>query len=159
MEWQRTFAIDGEGFKIELIMPQLKSLFLAAVILGITFSLSGCKKPTVHDTSTIDGIWYMAKVSGGLSGIDLDYVKGEVIWRFDLSTKTLHVTNNILTSGPKKTYSKFKTGVYYFAIASIDDQPFLVVNAEKIGDYTLTPSKLYIDEGVSTDGLLTEFTR
>lgn len=133
--------------------------FLFALIA--TLGLMSCKKNDCdcNDPNKLEGTWHMESVHGGLAGIHLNYIVGEVAWKFDEANNMVKVTNNILTTGPKSIYARFATGTYTYAVSTLNNQNTLTIDSIEVGVYSFSNGKLMIDDGVAVDGMMTEFIR
>ena len=139
----------------------MKSLVLF-LGLAATIAFTACKKTDcecVEQQSNLAGKWHMDSVYGGLMGLQLSYKTGEVIWDFDATNQSVDVTNNIVTTGPESIYARFGTGVYGYYTQTVNGQLVLFVDSTELGIYTVTSSKLMIDDGLAADGFVTEFVR
>lgn len=138
----------------------MKSNTLILTLIA-TVVFTACKKAECdcEPENTLDGKWQMERVYGGLMGIDLNYAPNEVTWDFNSSQNTVDVTNNILTTGPESIYARFATGVYGYYTQPVNGQQILFVDSTEMGIYTVTGSKLMIDDGLAADGFVTEFVR
>ena len=138
----------------------MKSLSL---IIALSFSLgflASCKKNCECILpNQIEGTWHMSRVSGGLAGIDFTYNSGEVMWVFKENSDLLFVTNAIDTNDIKYNYAKLASGQYSYSTQSANGQNILFLDGMELGIYTISNNKLFIDDGVAADGLLTEFER
>ena len=112
------------------------------------------------ETITLNGVWNMKNVSGGLIGIDIDYEPGEVTWNFNVANNSLIVQNNITTTGPEDVYAGLDSGTYSFQVQQNGDTEVLYVNDAVRGVIVvLSENKLTIDDGLDVDGFATEFER
>lgn len=134
---------------------------ILALYILIGFGLlTSCKNDDVstHE-ETISGIWNLKNVSGGLQGINIDYNEGEVQWNFNPSNKTLIVENNIITTGPEDIYAGLDSGTYNYEIQQDAETQTLFINDVQRGIIILLNDNLKIDDGLATDGFITEFER
>jgi len=132
-------------------------IFLLVSTFGLT---SSCKKKCdCQVPSQLEGRWQMSRVSGGLAGIDYTYNPGEVNWYFQQSNNTLYVSNNLDSTDAKHQYTKLETGTYYYQAQSANGENIILVNGISLGVYYFEQDKLLLDDGVASDGMLTEFER
>ena len=129
-------------------------MFLAVVLT------TSCKTDDhiIHN-KTLNGIWNLKNVSGGLQGINIDYSRGEVIWDFDLENSTLSIENNIISTGPEDIYAGLESGTYSIEIEQNGEIQTLFINGKERGVLILLDSTLKIDDGIALDGFITEFVR
>lgn len=135
-------------------------IFGVLLFIGLGL-LSSCSSDDDNSVSneTIDGVWHLKNVSGGLTGVDLDYTIDEVKWIFNEGNKTLLVENNIMTTGPKDIHAGLDSGTYTYSIEVNNDTKTLKINDNIQGILTITKGNLKIDDGVVADGFLKEFVR
>lgn len=128
------------------------------LILSIGLFMN-CSNDVTSQTETLNGIWNLKNVYGGLQGLNINYDEGDVKWNFNLKNSTLIVENNIITTGPEDIYAGLNSGTYSFKIEQNSDTKTLFINDTKIGVIILTRNNLKIDEGLASDGFVTEFER
>ena len=131
------------------------------LVLTIGFSLfTSCSNDDDSiEVETISGIWNLKNVSGGLLGVNIDYNQGDVKWEFNLNTNKLTVENNILTTGPEDIYAGLESGTYDIKISQNGATQTLFIDNIERGNLTLLNNNLKIDEGLVSDGFITEFER
>lgn len=129
------------------------------VILSIVLFTNCSNDDDSNQTETINGIWNLKNVSGGLQGINIDYNEGDVKWDFNLENNTLVVENNILTTGPEDIYAGLDSGTYTIKIEKNGETETLFVEDTKRGVLILLNTNLKIDDNLAADGLITEFER
>ena len=136
-------------------------IFTKLFLAGIVISAFACTKPIENPPNeiTLNGDWHIKNVSGGLIGLNLDYNPGEVIWKFNLPTGKLDVTNNIISTGPKSIYARYQTGTYDYYISSLNSLDQLYVDSANIGTISIGISALSLDDGIDADGFLTVFEK
>ncbi len=139
-------------------MKKLSILFLA-MLMSV---LIGCRTSDealldLFTSNTINQSWSLQKVSGGLAGVSITYPYGEVVWTFNEDTSELMVLNNIITTGLESSYSGPETGTYPYQIIIDNGDSILFIDNQERGIISITNSGLSIDDGVSADGMLTEF--
>jgi len=135
-------------------------VFTLLLFIGIGFFIS-CNGNDDSSTKeeTISGIWNLKNVHGGLQGINIGYALGNVKWNFNLENNTLIVENNIVTTGPEDIYSGLDSGTYNFGIEQNGEIQTLFINDTKRGVIILVNNNLKIDDGLASDGFITEFER
>jgi hypothetical protein len=130
------------------------------IILSLVFLTSCSNDDDSNQTETLNGIWNLKNVSGGLQGINIDYSQGEVKWNFNLGNNTLIIENNIITTGPKDIYAGLDSGTYNIRIEQNGNTETLFINDTERGVIILlSTSNLKIDDGLAADGFVTEFER
>jgi hypothetical protein len=141
----------------------MKLQVLTLVVIATFGMLTSCHNDDDNSgekEKTINGIWNLKNVSGGLQGIHLDYTKGEVLWTFNETTGKLIVENKIITQGPKNTHSGLKSGTYDYEIKEEERVQVLFIKGIRQGVITILGEKnMKIDDGVETDGFMNEFGR
>tara|TARA_B100001105_G_scaffold241774_1_gene221423 strand:+ start:641 stop:1042 length:402 start_codon:yes stop_codon:yes gene_type:complete len=130
---------------------------LLYIFLGLSL-MFGCSDDESNQTETLNGIWNLKNVSGGLAGINIDYNQGDVKWSFNLENNTLIVENNIITTGPEDIYAGLESGTYNIEITQSGEIQTLFINNTERGVLILLNDNLKIDEGFA-DGFITEFER
>ncbi|EZH72985.1 hypothetical protein ATO12_18380 [Aquimarina atlantica] len=139
---------------------KLQALTLILIVaFGISTSCHSDDDGPVEKEKTINGVWNLKNVSGGLQGINLDYNKGEVLWTFNETTGKLIVENNVITQGPKNIHSGLRSGTYNYEIKEEEGSKVLFVKGIKRGIITTLRESMKIDDGVEVDGFINEFER
>ncbi|TRX61860.1 hypothetical protein FNH22_03535 [Fulvivirga sp. M361] len=139
----------------------MKSTIFTLIIAFVIGLFTGCGQdddPTTQ-AQTINGTWNLSNVSGGLTGINIDYNVGEVSWVFNENTKVLIIENNIESTGPEDIYAGLESGTYDYKIQHEDDHQVLYIDGAERGILKIEDNILKIDDGVAVDGFLTEFER
>ncbi|HIG90007.1 MAG TPA: hypothetical protein EYQ45_03385 [Flavobacteriaceae bacterium] len=131
---------------------------LLYIFLGLSL-MFGCSDDESNQTETLNGIWNLKNVSGGLAGINIDYNQGDVKWSFNLENNTLIVENNIITTGPEDIYAGLESGTYNIEITQSGEIQTLFINNTERGVLILLNDNLKIDDGLTADGFITEFER
>ncbi len=111
-------------------------------------------------TETLNGVWNLKNVRGGLQGINIDYSLGDVVWNFDLENTTLVVENTIVTTGPEDVYAGLDSGTYNIQIVQNNETEILFIDDVERGVIVLmNGTTLKIDDDLAADGFTTEFER
>lgn len=126
--------------------------------LSLVFFMS-CSDDDSIQSDTINGVWNLKNISGEFTGIDIDYNQGDVTWDFNLENNTLIVENNIITNGPEDIYAGLDSGTYEIRIENGEGIETLFIDDIDRGQLILLGTNLKIDEGLVSDGFLTEFER
>lgn len=130
------------------------------MILSLVFFTNCNNNDDSNKTETLNGIWNLKNVFGGLQGTNIDYSPGEVQWNFNMEYNTLIIENNIISTGPEDIYAGLDSGTYNIRIEQNGDTDTLFINDTKRGVIILlNTSNLKIDDGLAADGFVTEFER
>lgn len=129
------------------------------LISGVVLFTNCKSKDDSIQIEDLNGIWNLKNVSGGLQGINIDYARGEVKWNFILESNTLIVENNIVSTGPADIYAGLDSGTYTIEIEQDGETSTLFINDVKRGVIIFLNDNLILDDGLDTDGFLTEFER
>ncbi|MBU2905076.1 MULTISPECIES: hypothetical protein [Arenibacter] len=118
--------------------------------LCLIFVLNGCSTDSTHEKNDkVSGTWNLINVSGGFAGIDEDFEKGEIVWKFNAKDGTLIVANN---DGSNPIYNGFPTGTYTYSVLEEKDQFYLEINDKEIGGIVVAKSQLVLDQNSTTAG-------
>lgn len=134
---------------------------LAIFILSL-FSITntGCDNDdSVTVPFELEGEWNMVNVSGGILGIDVDFEANEVVWNFNLNRGEVRIENSISTQDPRQIFSGLSSGTYSFELKKIQNVLILFINGNRMGFLFVSNTILSINDGVATDGFITEFER
>lgn len=126
----------------------MTSRFLIALYF-LVFSVTSCQKDEDTNTDNIDGSWNLVNVSGGFSGIDKDYNKGVIVWKFSTENNILTVANSLDSDG---NFSSLASGTYSFSIIMKDSNSYLVVDSNEMGGMILTNNELILDQNQRSSG-------
>ena len=126
--------------------------FLVSLLL--LTSVSGCYSD--HNDSTnygLDGQWNLTHIGGGISGMDISFDPGEILWTFNESTGKVTIVNNS-DSG----FSSFPSGIYSFSIENTGDYYTITIDGMGLGSIEISSAQIHIDQRVA-DGVLLELTK
>lgn len=138
----------------------MKHLFFKlSIIIGFLFFTSCNSNDTPITNETIEGSWHLKNISGGLLGVDIDYGRGKIIWKFNTQSNTVTVENNIPTTNPENFYPDLPAGTYNYIIEEHQEIKTLFINDTKKGVIIIENNILKIDDNLAADGLLTLFER
>lgn len=135
---------------------------LLTLILIVGFGLfTSCSNDDDKSSQveSINGTWNLKTVYGGLEGINIDYNLGDVEWVFDLEENSLTVENNVVTTGPEDIYAGLESGTYDIEIVQTGNIQTLFIDDNERGVLILVEANLKIDDGLASDGYITEFER
>jgi len=99
------------------------------LFLGLVLFTS-CSNDDDNSTEleSLNGIWNVKNISGGIAGIDNRYETGIITWTFD--NQTLTVENN---SAQGNIYNRFESGTYSYLLLEDENEQF--INLNESGDY------------------------
>ena len=93
--------------------------------------------------------WNLTKVSGGISGVDIDYNIGTIIWSFDEINTMLTVTNS---NTDDSLEDGLESGTYPYSVIDNGHDLFLSINSIEFGKLTISENQLEIDQNITTSG-------
>jgi len=136
----------------------MKNLKILIAVLAL-FTLLSCNDDDGNPVNTIDGQWRLARVSGGLTGIEQTFMDDTIKWEFHPENNTLVVVNN---NTDENLYDGLESGTYSYTIVnnpnSQDCTNTLLINNETFGCVTIEEFKLTIDDSYA-DGFKYELYR
>lgn len=122
------------------------SMFFWVLILVF----NGCSTDLTHEgNDKVNGTWSLINVSGGFAGVDDDFEKGKIVWKFNAANGSLIVTNNDTSSA---LYNGLPSGTYSYSILKEKDHYYLLLNDKEIGGVDVDKSQLIIDQNITTSG-------
>lgn len=131
-----------------------KSIYHSLVAVLVLVLITACKKETVtpkqssSSTSSIDGKWNLVRIYGGIAGINETHNSGEIEWTFNSQNHLLTVEN---TTG-SSTYYYLPSGTYNFQEITNANQHYLKIDANELGQFTISGNQMHIDENKKSDG-------
>ena len=131
-----------------------KSIYSSFLALLVLILVAACKKESVtpkqsgSPTSSVDGKWNLVRIYGGIAGVNETHNPGEIEWIFTSSNHTLTVNN---TAG-SSTYYYLPSGTYNFQQISNSNHQYLVIDANELGQFTISGNHMHIDENKKSDG-------
>ncbi len=135
-------------------------------VLGFTMSCSKTdinnaqqeqqEAPDVITVDTVDGLWNLKSIRGGIQGVESNYDLGQVVWDFDNTTLTIHDNT---TDNSQNPYTGLGNGTYDFEIIESGGVQVLSINSITIGEVIVSDNQLMIDNSAAADGFTTEFER
>lgn len=118
--------------------------------LGLIFALNGCSTDgTSENNDKLNGTWSLINVSGGFAGVDEDFEKGRIIWKFDAGEGILVVSSNF---GPNDNYYGLPIGTYTYSVLEGEGQYYLQLNDKEVGEVIVAKSKFLLDQNSTTSG-------
>ncbi|MCM4171799.1 hypothetical protein DHD32_09915 [Arenibacter sp. TNZ] len=125
-------------------------VYCLILYLGLIQVLIGCTNENTHgDEDLVSGNWNLINVSGGFVGVDDDFAKGEIVWKFDAKAETLIVVNNDESSS---IFNGLSSGNYNYSLLKEKDKYYLLVNDKEMGGILFTEAKLILDQNNTTSG-------
>ncbi|ASO05052.1 hypothetical protein [Arenibacter algicola] len=120
------------------------------LFLGLILVFTGCSTDNAHEKNDkLGGTWSLINVSGGFAGIDEDFEKEAIVWKFDTKDGTLIVANN---DGSNAINNGLPTGTYTYSVLQEKDLFYLEVNDKEIGEIVIDKSQLVLDQNSTTMG-------
>ena len=120
------------------------------LFFGLIFVFTGCSTDNAHEKNDkLGGTWSLINVSGGFAGIDEDFEKEAIVWKFDTKDGTLIVANN---DGSNAINNGLPTGTYTYSVLQEKDLFYLEVNDKEIGEIVIDKSQLVLDQNSTTMG-------
>jgi hypothetical protein len=93
--------------------------------------------------------WNLVNVSGGVSGVDIDYNVGDIVWLFDEVNTKLTVTN---TNTDDTLEDGLDSGTYPYSVINNSHDLFLSIDGTEFGSFTVSGNQLVIDQNITTSG-------
>lgn len=112
-----------------------------------TTSLVQEKRPT------IDGLWKMNTIEGGVLGIEQDFGTGLINWEFETATKKLTVSNTAVTT---TGITGLTTGSYDYELKTIENREYLYIDGSEHSSVLIDSSNLILDENISSSGSVSD---
>jgi restriction endonuclease S subunit len=131
-----------------------KRIYNSLLMLLLLTSFTACKKEVIHtqqntpSENAIDGKWNLTQISGGIAGLIQVFAVGEIEWTFNTQNGTLTVNNT--SSNP--IYYYLPSGTYNFQEVSNSGQHFLVIEADELGQISISGNQLQIDQNKKSTG-------
>ena len=120
------------------------------ISLGLMLVLLGCTNDNTHgNEDVVRGSWSLINVSGGFAGVDDNFEKGKIVWKFDAKGETLVVVNN---DDSNLIYNGLPTGTYAYSVLQEKDKLYLFVNDKEVGGILVAETKLVLDQNITTSG-------
>uniref|UniRef100_UPI00404AB5B8 hypothetical protein n=2 Tax=Flavobacterium sp. TaxID=239 RepID=UPI00404AB5B8 len=144
--------------KLNLKNMQIGKLSLL-MISGIILFTSCSNDEESTTLESLNGIWNVKNISGGIAGINDDYDDGTITWTF--TNQMLTVENN---ESQGNLYSGFESGTYNYTVSEINGFQYIFINNVEFGSYALATNSLIIDQnetssGAGADGFILQLER
>jgi hypothetical protein len=128
------------------------------IVLGvICFTNCNNNDNDLTITENINGTWNLKNVSGGFSGVNVDYESEIVTWQFIPESKNIIVVNSLINNGPQSVYLPLQSGNYNYTISEINNKRFIKIEGFKIfdngeyGKYEIKNNELVINQGEGSE--------
>lgn len=135
---------------------------ISLAFLVVFFCISACSDRDDTVADFLHGSWAIQNISGGLAGVDQDFVAGTVSWTFDSGTNMLTVENNHELEDV--VYDGLDSGTYEYSILQVETQSFLIIDEVEFAGLDFLTNQMLLDQnklsaGTGTDGFLLLFNR
>lgn len=149
---RRKINLKNKSMKIE------KSSLLMALVITLFASCSSSEEKSA-ELKSLQGIWNVKTIRGGIAGIDDDYTTGTITWAF--TDHTFTVDNN---DSDASAYTGLESGTYSYATTQINGLNYISINGTGYGSYILSNNNLTINQnetvsGPASDGFILGFER
>jgi len=122
------------------------------MILGLVVFTNCNNDDDSNQEETLNGIWNVKNISGGISGIDDDYDNGIITWTFN--NQVLTIKNN---ESQGNIYSGFESGTYNYSTNEVNGINYITINNAEYGGYTLSINNLTINQNETSSGSGADF--
>lgn len=121
------------------------------LILFFSIFLTNCSinSNDTNQPQVITVYWNLVNIIGGVSGVDIDYNSGDIVWLFDEVNMVLTVTN---TNTDDSLEDGLDSGTYPYSVIDDSHHLFLSINATEFGSFTISGNQLVIDQNITTSG-------
>lgn len=137
----------------------MKEKLLVLCLSVLLFAVSCNDHDETITQDSLEGIWHLNNVSGGIQGIDLDYDQGDVVWNFTMAESSVKVESTILTNGPKSIYQGLISGTYAIGFEEQDATRTMLIDGIKFRILEIQSTTLILDDGVAADGFVRRFVK
>lgn len=121
--------------------------FLTSIIL-IVISTSCSINNENNKPQVVRSEWHLKNVSGGLEGVNNDFVLNQIIWIFNESQSSLTVLNN----NTNAVEDGLDSGTYTYALLNDSNNTFLIIDDNEFGGLTILNDILTIDQNITSTG-------
>ncbi|WP_417372291.1 hypothetical protein [Gelidibacter japonicus] len=141
-------------------MKTLRKILVLGLVTAVFFSCKSDDDASSNSTASLQGSWDLVNFSGTVSGFNIDYNIGDVIWTFNTSTLQLTVENNIVSTGPEDIYARYDSGIYSYQVVEIAGEDTLFIDGEDNGVIIFQNASFQLTEAQSpADASFTTFDR
>jgi hypothetical protein len=123
----------------------MKNLFLLFITYSFYITMS-CTNNSNNDGQT--ETWNLINISGGIAGVNNDFLQGTIIWILNPQNYTLAIENN----NTDNNYDGFDSGIYSYNIQNINEKSFMIIEGIEFGGITEQPNELIIDQNITSNG-------
>lgn len=121
------------------------------------FTLTNCSLNDINNDipKVTRVLWHLKNVSGGVAGVDNDFVTGKIVWEFNDATSKLTVSNaNTDTS----LEDGLDSGTYTYSINEVGGNAYISISANEIGKITISDSgsTLTINQNLKSTGTVAD---
>ena len=115
-------------------------------LLILTLSILSCSlDDNENNTTTQSTKWSLIKVTGGVTGTEINLEVGQITWVFD------ELNNNIVVEENVEDLSHaLSEGTYTYSIQNISNADFLFVDDVEYGDIIVGQNSFTIDQNITS---------
>lgn len=121
--------------------------FLTSIILIVIITSCSINNED-NKIQVLRSEWHLKNVSGGLEGVNNDFVLNQVIWMFNEPQSSLTVLNN----NTNTVEDGLDSGTYTYALLNDGNNTFLIIDDGEFGGLTILNNILTIDQNITSTG-------
>lgn len=133
-----------------------KSFFSLSLTFLVILAFAACKKEVRPNSNpspasnALEGKWNLVRLYGGITGANEVHAIGEIEWTFNGQNSTVMVNNTVGNS----SYYSLPSGTYTYQQISDpgQNQQYLVIDANELGQFVISGNQMLIDENKKSDG-------
>lgn len=132
----------------------MKTIVLFLSLLFVT-SLTGCfsdHNDYNHNYGLV-GQWNLTHISGGVSGMNISFEPGVILWAFDEDNKMVTIVNT-----SENGYSSFESGTYSYSVERVGGNISITIDAVTFGNVEIFQNEIHLDQTI-VDGIFLELTK
>ncbi len=107
---------------------------------------------TSEDIQQYDVFFHLSNVNGGISGINENYSKNQVVWSFFLETNISGTLTVVNTISDESAETGLTSGTYDFYFENDNENVFIFINDVEIGSIVFYNEEMIIDQNIKTTG-------
>ena len=132
----------------------MKTIVLFLSLLFVT-SLTGCFSDHYdsNDNYGLEGPWNLTHISGGVSGMNISFEPGVILWTFDEDNKMVTIVNT-----SEDGYSAFESGTYSYSVERVGGNISITIDAMTFGSVEIFQNEVHLDQTM-VDGIFLELTK
>ena len=130
----------------------MKTKMYILSIFALTF-IVGCFSDHNDTKYGLEGQWNLTHIGGGISGMDISFDPGVIVWTFNENTGMVTIVNN-----SEGGFSTFQSGTYPFLIEDAGDYNTITIDGMNLGSIEISTNQVNIDQRTA-DGVLLELTK